>query len=134
MQIIVCSKLTTPTEFRVGLEETGTGMNQFSNYQITVGPGVYSNPATDGQGVFYIQASGTASTQVIVRSGSNQIMVSATPVAGRPHLLRTGKLVLIAPHDPFRAPNITTLTFDPTAADGNVKAQIAPNANMGIKR
>jgi len=68
-----------------------------------------SDPESDGQGVFYIEMPGSIPSSITLKCGSNSIAVQATPVKGRPNLLRTGKLVLIAHGDPFRAPDITTL-------------------------
>lgn len=78
--------------------------------ELSVEPNMpHSNPETDGQGIFYIQMPGTVPTDITLTSGSKTITVQATPVRGWPNLLRTGKLVLIVPGDPFRAPDIATL-------------------------
>jgi hypothetical protein len=68
-----------------------------------------SDPESDGQGVFYIEMPGSIATSITLKCGTNSIAVQATPVKGRPNLLRTGKLVLIEHGDPFRAPDIATL-------------------------
>jgi len=72
-----------------------------------------SNPTTDGQGIFYIQMPGSITASITLRSGDNHVTVQATPVKGRPNLLRTGKLVMIEHGDPFRAPDITTIEAGP---------------------
>jgi hypothetical protein len=68
-----------------------------------------SDPESDGQGIFYIQMPGSVAASITLKSGRNTVTVQATPVNGRPNLLRTGKLVLIEHGDPFKASDITTL-------------------------
>jgi len=72
-----------------------------------------STPATDGQGIFYIQLSGMAAASVTLANGDRHVTVQAMPVEGRPDLLRTGKLVLIEPGDPFRSSDITCMEIGP---------------------
>jgi hypothetical protein len=72
-----------------------------------------SNPETDGQGLFYIQMPGTIPASITLKSGNNKVTVQATPVRGRPNLLRTGKLVMIERGDRFRASDITTIEAGP---------------------
>jgi hypothetical protein len=72
-----------------------------------------STPATDGQGIFYVQLSGMAAASVTLANGDRQVTVQAVPVEGKPDLLRTGKLVLIEPGDPFRSSGITCMEVGP---------------------
>ena len=78
-----------------------------------------SNPETDGQGIFYIQMPGSISASITLKCGDNRVTVQATPVRGRPNLLRTGKLVLIEHGDPFRASGITTIEAADRKDGGN---------------
>ncbi len=83
-----------------------------------------STPATDGQGIFYIEMPGSAPRKITLKSGSHHVTVQAIPVPGRPQLLRTGKLVLIEYGDPFRAPDITTLEVGGPGNERNQTLQL----------
>jgi hypothetical protein len=78
-----------------------------------------SNPETDGQGIFYIQMPGSITASITLKCGNNRVTVEATPIKGRPNLLRTGKLVLIEHGDPFRASDITTIQVGSPSEGGN---------------
>ena len=84
-----------------------------------------STPETDGQGIFYIEMPGSIPASITLRCGENHVTVQATPVEGRPNLLRTGKLVLLEKGDPFRAPDITTIEegASPEGKDSNLELQ-----------
>ncbi len=91
------------------LQETSATSLQYSNFRRIITDVPVSTPATDGQGIFYIEMTGTRPMKVTVASGDSHTTVEAKPVRGRPHLLRTGKLVMIRNGDPFRARSITTI-------------------------
>jgi len=105
--------------FTATLTETSSSSLQFVNYLVTIGDVTPSTPETNGQCVFYVQFPGSAATSITLASGSNSVTTTASPVTGQPNLLRTGKLVLLTPNDPFTATDITTLTVSPPSGGGN---------------
>jgi len=114
----------TPSSVSATLQEIGTGTYQYSNYQSVISTAPDSTPATDGQGIFYVQFPGSTATSITLVSGANQVTVSATPVTGQPNLLRTGKLVVIEPGDSFSASGITTLQAGSPGPSGYATLQI----------
>ena len=109
MNVAITASFRPGVEFLATLSETSRSSLQYSNYERVSGDAPVSTPETDGQGIFYIQMPGIAPASITLMSGNNHVTVQARPVKGQPNLLRTGKLVLIAPGDPFRAPDITTI-------------------------
>jgi hypothetical protein len=124
MVISVSASGLTPSSFGATLTETSGTSLQYSDYQRSYGTATNFTPATDGQGVFYVEFPGSASTSITLVSGSNTVTTSATPVTGHPGLLRTGKLVLLEPGDTFSASGITTLTVSPPSGGGTPKVQL----------
>ncbi len=118
MKISVTANGLIPAVFDATLQETGPHTLQYSNYQRIVSVVQGETPATDGQGIFYIQMPGLTATNITIKVGNKHSTVQAVPVKGHPGLLRTGKLVLIEPNDPFRAPDITTIEIG-TSDDGS---------------
>ena len=92
-----------------------------------------SDPETDGQGVFYIQMPGSISACITLKCGDNRVTVQATPVKGRPNLLRTGKLVLIEHGDPFRASDITTIEAGSPSHGGNPTLELQKYGRTIVK-
>ena len=63
---------------------------------------------------------GSIPANITLKSGANKVTVRATPVKGRPNVLRTGKLVMIEHGDPFRASDITTIEAGPQNDGANL--------------
>jgi hypothetical protein len=82
-----------------------------------------STPETDGQGIFYVEMPGSIPASITLKCGNNRVTVQATPVKGRPNVLRTGKLVLIAHGDPFKASDITTIDAGTPNDGGTLELQ-----------
>jgi hypothetical protein len=106
------------------LHETSRTSLQYSSVERVSSDVRVDTPATDGQGIFYIEMAGTIPTKITLSSGSANKMVFAVPVKGHPNLLRTGKLVLIAHGDPFRSPDITTFEMPPRGQDSALELKM----------
>jgi hypothetical protein len=126
MNVSVSTNEFSPSSFSAALSETGTGSLVFSNYQRVISSATQDTPATDGQGVFYVQLPGTTATSITLQDGSNQVTVSATPVSGQPGMLRTPKLALLEAGDTFSGGGITTLSLlaGTSGANPNVMVQV----------
>jgi hypothetical protein len=109
MNVSITGKSFSTSPFFTTLSETSPTSLQYSSYERIIGDAPVSTPETNGQGIFYIQMAGTTADSITLSIGGNHVTVWARPVQGQPNLLRTGKLVLIANGDPFRAADITTI-------------------------
>jgi hypothetical protein len=124
MNINVSSAGLAPSSFPATLTETSGTSLQYSNYQRTFGTEPNETPATDSQAVFYVQFPGPTATSITLVSGGNSVTTTASPVGGEPDLLRTGKLVLVEPGDPFSASGFTTLPVSYPGAGRNPTIQL----------
>jgi hypothetical protein len=120
MHVAVTAGAFEKIPIQLSLKETADNSLQYSNYIRVISDEPVSTPATDGQGIFYLELAGSRPTKVTIATGASHVTVEALPVKGRPNLLRTGKLVLIEKGDPFRAPDITTIE----AGDGDIDFQV----------
>jgi hypothetical protein len=124
MNISVSATGLTPSSFGSTLTETSATSLQYSDYQRSYGTATNYTPATDGQGVFYVQFPGSTATSITLVSGGNSVTTMASPVTGQPNMLRTGKLVLLEPSDSFSASGFTTLTVSPPSGGGTPTVQL----------
>jgi len=116
MNIAVTGSPAPATPFTATLTESSSTSLQYCNVQKSIGDITPSTPATDGQGIFYIQMPGTTATDIHLQSGSTDVTATASPVSGLTGVLRTAKLALLAPGDTFSGSGITTVSMATSTA------------------